>query len=169
MILAFDTWYFDNKAKTVCIVFEHWTAPFIDKYYAEVQEHIEAYIPGAFYRRELPCILSLLQQVEVNEVEAIVIDGFVYLDDEGRYGLGGHLYQQLGEKIPVIGVAKNDFVTIQKNKRALLRGGSRRPLYITATGIDLDTATEHIKSMAGTFRIPALLKELDRLTRQVTS
>lgn len=167
MILAFDTWYFDNKARTVCIVFERWTAPVLSSYYAEVQEHIEAYIPGAFYRRELPCILSLLQKVEVKEVEAIVIDGFVYLDDKGRYGLGGHLYQKIGGRVPVIGVAKNDFVSIRENKRALLRGGSQRPLYITAIGMDLDEATDHIKSMAGPFRVPTLLKELDRLTRQV--
>lgn len=167
MILAFDTWYFDNKARTVCIVFECWTAPVLSSYYAEVQEHIEAYIPGAFYRRELPCILSLLQKVEVKEVEAIVIDGFVYLDDKGRYGLGGHLYQKIGGRVPVIGVAKNDFVSIRENKRALLRGGSQRPLYITAIGMDLDEATDHIKSMAGPFRVPTLLKELDRLTRQV--
>jgi hypothetical protein len=24
MILAFDTYYFENKAKTVCIAFENW-------------------------------------------------------------------------------------------------------------------------------------------------
>lgn len=167
MVLAFDTWYFDKAAKTVCVVIEEWSAPVLYKVYSEIYKEVDNYIPGEFYRRELPCILSLWHRVEEKDVEAIIIDGFVYLDDDGRYGLGGHLYEQLGRKIPIIRVAKTDFVPLQKNKRCLWRGKSKRPLYITSVGINLDIATEYIKSMAGQFRIPALLKELDRLTRQV--
>jgi deoxyribonuclease V len=167
MILAFDTWYFDHRAKTVCLAFAEWAAAVPYKVYAEVSENVEEYVPGAFYRRELPCILGLWQRVEENDVEAVVIDGFVYLDDEGTPGLGGHLYAQLGGKVPVMGVAKSDFSTVQKNKRALLRGGSKRPLYITAIGMDLDRAADNIARMAGAFRMPTLLQQLDRLTKQV--
>lgn len=166
MILAFDTGYFEHKAKTVCIAFEEWTSTVCTKVYAEVSKNIEEYVPGAFYRRELPGILSLWPRVEEKEVEAIVIDGFVYLDDEGRLGLGGHLYRQLGGRVPVIGVAKTNFAALEKNKRLVFRGGSKRPLYITAVGIDLERAAHNIERMAGAFRIPALLKELDRLTKQ---
>jgi exodeoxyribonuclease-5/deoxyribonuclease V len=167
MIAAFDTGYSGDKARTVGLVFEHWTATAPFKVYAGINDHVAEYIPGEFYRRELPGILDLWQRIDAGPVEAIVIDGFVYLDDEGRPGLGAHLYRQLGEKIPVIGVAKSYFVAVQNAKRSLLRGGSRRPLYITAAGIDVDNATEYIRSMAGRFRIPDLLKELDRMTKQV--
>jgi deoxyribonuclease V len=169
MILAFDTYYFDNKAKTVCIVFEYWTDQEIYKVYAEVLETTQGYIPGEFYRRELPCIMSLLQRIGEKDIEALVIDGFVYLDDHGKLGLGGHLYGQLGGAIPVIGVAKTDFVTNKKNRREVWRGKSKRPLYVSAMGVDVDQAAENIKCMAGNFRMPTLLKKLDRLTKQYES
>jgi deoxyribonuclease V len=166
MILAFDTYYFDNKAKTVCLSFDTWTACENYKVYSEILENIEDYTSGEFYKRELPCILSLLKTIDTSEVEVIIVDGFVFLDDNGKLGLGGHLYEKLGAIIPVIGVAKNNFATIEKRKKVLLRGESTKPLFVTSIGIDLDLATSHIKSMAGTFRIPTLLKHLDTLTKE---
>jgi exodeoxyribonuclease-5/deoxyribonuclease V len=99
-------------------------------------------------------------------VTTIIIDGFVYLDDNQKLGLGGHLYLQLQGKIPIIGVAKTNFATLEKNKRQLLRGSSMKPLYITSIGINLDYATELIKNMKGNNRIPTLLKTLDTLTKE---
>ncbi len=166
MILAFDTYYFDNKAKTVCLSFEDWTASEDFKVYSEILEEIEDYTSGEFYKRELPCILSLLKTIDNSEIEAIIVDGFVFLDDDNKLGLGGYLYQKLDSKIPIIGVAKNNFATIEKQKRVLLRGESAKPLFITSIGIDLDLATSYIQSMAGVFRIPTLLKQLDTLTKE---
>lgn len=167
MILAFDTYYFQDKAKTVCIAFGDWSDDLRYNVYTEIKEGVEDYQPGEFYKRELPCILSLLEKVEVQDIEAIIVDGFVYLDDDNKLGLGGYLYKALNEKIPVIGVAKSNFATIVENKRALYRGDSQKPLYITSIGIDLDIATDRIASMAGKYRMPTLLKELDRLTRVI--
>ncbi|MES2617948.1 MAG: endonuclease V [Bacteroidota bacterium] len=166
MILAFDTHYFGNKAKTVCLAFESWNT--CEKYeiYTEILENIEDYISGEFYKRELPCIMSLYEKIKFDNIEAIIIDGFVYLDDNGKLGLGGHLYEKLNSKIPVIGVAKTNFATIKINKRKLLRGQSINPLYITAIGIKLNEASELINSMSGKNRIPTTLKKLDTLTKE---
>jgi len=166
MILAFDTYYFDNKAKTVSICFDDWSDEENYKVETEVIENSEEYQSGEFYKRELPCILSLLDKIKTQNVTTIIIDGFVYLDDHQRLGLGGHLYLQLQGKIPIIGVAKTNFATLEKNKRQLLRGSSMKPLYITSIGIDLDYATELIKNMKGNNRIPTLLKTLDTLTKE---
>jgi deoxyribonuclease V len=166
MILAFDTYYFDNKAKTVCIAFEKWTDDKNFNIYSEILEGIEDYTSGEFYRRELPCITSLLKKIDCSELEIIIVDGFVFLDDENKLGLGGHLYKELDSKTPIIGVAKNNFATIDQNKRILLRGESTKPLFITSIGFDIDLATDCIKSMAGSFRIPTLLKYLDTLTKE---
>lgn len=166
MILAFDTYYFDNKAKTVCLSFDTWTECENFKVYTEILENVEDYTSGEFYKRELPCILSLLKTIDISKVEIIIVDGFVFLDDDNKLGLGGHLYEKLGSTIPVIGVAKNNFATIENRKRVLLRGESSKPLFVTSIGIDLDLATSHIQSMAGTFRIPTLLKYLDTLTKE---
>ena len=165
MILAFDTYYFDGKAKTVCLEFENWNESKDFKIHTEIIENVEEYIPGEFYRRELPCILSLLNQIDLAKVDVIIVDSFVYLDDDKKYGLGGYLYEKLNKEIPIIGVAKTNFASIEKDKVGIIRGDSQKPLYITAIGIELDDAVEKVKSMAGEFRIPTLLKELDRLTK----
>lgn len=166
MILSFDTYYYENKAQTVCLAFETWTTKDNFSVYSEILEGIEEYIPGEFYKRELPCILSLLKKIDCEKVEVIVVDGFVFLDDNNKLGLGGHLYKQLGEKTPIIGVAKTNFASIVKNKRELKRGESKNPLFITSIGIDVDKAVEYINSMTGDYRIPTLLKHLDSLTKR---
>ncbi|WDF59255.1 endonuclease V [Flavobacterium sp. KACC 22758] len=166
MILAFDTYYFDNKAKTVCLEFENWNEDKNFKVHAEIIDNVSEYIPGEFYKRELPCILSLLNQIDLKNIETIIVDGFVYLDDDKKYGLGGHLYEKLNNEIPIIGVAKTNFASIEKDKKALLRGDSAKPLFITSIGIDLEEAFQKVESMAGEFRMPTLLKELDRLTKE---
>jgi len=166
MILAFDTYYFEQKAKTVCLEFAEWNESKIYKIYTEIIDNIEEYIPGEFYKRELPCIISLLNQIDLKKVEAIIVDGFVYLDDEKKIGLGGYLYEKLNKKIPTIGVAKTNFATIEKYKKSLFRGESKKPLFITSIGIELEDAVKKIESMEGEYRIPTLLKELDRLTKE---
>lgn len=166
MILAFDTYYFDNKAKTVCLEFEDWNEDKNFKIYTEIIDNVAEYIPGEFYKRELPCIISLLNQMNLKNIEAIIVDGFVYLDDDKKYGLGGRLYEKLNNQIPIIGVAKTNFASVEKDKKALLRGDSAKPLFITSIGIDLEIAFQKVDSMSGEFRIPTLLKELDRLTKE---
>jgi exodeoxyribonuclease-5/deoxyribonuclease V len=165
MILAFDTYYFENKAKTVCIGFDHWQASATTVVHVDIMEDVEEYTPGEFYRRELPCILKVLDKIDRQDLEVIVVDGFVYLDDQQKLGLGGHLYYALGAQIPIIGVAKSNFATIVEGKRAVYRGDSKKPLYVTTIGVDLDVAAAYIESMAGSFRMPTLLKHLDGLTK----
>ncbi|WP_035650610.1 endonuclease V [Flavobacterium sp. ASV13] len=167
MILAFDTYYYDNKAKTVCLEFTEWNQEKDFKVHTEIIDNVSEYIPGEFYKRELPCILSLLNNINLKEETIIIVDGFVYLDDDKKYGLGGHLYEKLNKKIPIIGVAKTNFASIEKDKKPLFRGDSKKPLFVTSIGIDLEDAFQKIESMAGEFRIPTLLKEMDRLTKEI--
>ncbi|WP_316824030.1 endonuclease V [Pedobacter miscanthi] len=167
MILAFDTFYFEDKAKTICLSFAEWKSDRETTIYSDIVVGIEDYISGEFYKRELPCILNLIAKIDLTNVEFIIVDGFVYLDDDKKLGLGGHLYEKLGQKIPVIGVAKSDFAAIHNNKKAVLRGESKKPLFLTSIGIDLQEASNFIKAMHGDFRIPKLLKDLDILTKNV--
>jgi len=169
MNLVFDTYYFDNdKANTICLAFENWESAVPDYEFSEIKEGVEEYIPGQFYKRELPCILSLLEKIktQIKEISCIVIDGFVYLDDDMKPGLGKHLFDSLHNEIPVIGVAKTNFATVEKYKLPLKRGNSDTPLYISSVGIDMNTAYDLIQKMHGDFRIPTLLKKVDTLTRQ---
>lgn len=169
MNLVFDTFYFEaNKANTICLAFENWEDENPKHQFSEIKDGVSEYIPGEFYKRELPCILSLLDKIksEIDEISTIIIDGFVYLDDNKKAGLGKHLFDSLNEKIPVIGVAKTNYATVQKEKKELKRGTSETPLYISSVRIDLETAAGLIKKMHGNYRIPTLLKKVDTLTRQ---
>ena len=166
MILAFDTHYFDDKAKTVAVQFKDWRGEVPCQVYSEILSDIQPYESGEFYKRELPCILSLLRQVDLTFIDTIVVDGFVVLDDKGALGLGGYLYDALDQKIPVIGVAKNNFARIDTLKIPIQRGDSKKSLYITAKGISLQQAASYIQNMHGEFRFPTLLKEVDRLGRE---
>lgn len=166
MILAFDTYYRATDAKTICIAFTDWESDHADTVYTDIYDIRSSYIPGSFYKRELPCILHLFNE-KISEIpETIIVDGFVYLDDDDKPGLGARLYIALDRKVPVVGVAKTNFATIINNKRAVYRGRSRRPLFVTAAGMPLDTAAKNVKSMSGNFRIPLLLNQLDRLSRK---
>ena len=57
------------------------------------------------------------------------------------------------------------FKDIDETRIEVLRGESKKPLYITAKGIDLHKAAEFIQKMHGDFRIPTLLKLVDSLGR----
>lgn len=103
----------------------------------------------------------LLQDLDVRDISLIVIDGFVYLDDEGIYGLGGHLYECLERRVQIVGVAKSLFKGSCKLVREIYRGGSKRSLVISAIGMDVDEAARLVKGMSGEFRLPSLLKILD--------
>lgn len=167
MILAFDTYYYENKAKTVCLSFEDWSKEENYQIFSETVSAVQEYISGEFYKRELPCILSLLSKMPLEKVDLIIIDGFVFLNDENKFGLGAYLYYALDKKIPIAGVAKRDFATIEKNRNKLFRGTSKNPLFITSIGIDLDLVSEKIEKMNGEYRIPTLLKNLDKLTKEI--
>ncbi len=165
MIYAFDTYYAGPVAKTVCIGFEEWTSAdysFLEQESLNIQSE---YISGEFYKRELPCILSLLEKMTLKSGDILIVDGYVYLDDDGKLGLGGHLYNSLGGKTPVIGFAKTNFATISARKKEIFRGKSQKPVYVTSTGIDLTLAAGLVGQMAGAFMIPDLLKKLDLLTK----
>ncbi len=166
MILAFDTYYFENKAKTVGISFEDWTDERPNNIYNEIIKDVPDYEPGAFYKRELPCILSLLQNINLNNITYIIVDSFVLLNDNDKLGLGGYLYYELDQKIPVIGVAKSGFHENKKNVKELLRGKSKKPLFVSAIGLELIEAYNKIKSMHGDYRMPTLLQILDTKTKE---
>ena len=121
MILAFDTYYFENKAKTVCILFDNWSGENY-KFETEIIEQNEEYKPGEFYKRELPCILSLLKKIKIDNIDLIIVDGYVYLDDNLKLGLGGHLYKNLEGNIPIIGVARASLVTYLNTAFAVVLG-----------------------------------------------
>lgn len=125
---------------------------------------VEPYEPGAFYKRELPCILHLLRYV-TPKLGCIVVDGYVYLGHDQHDGLGAKLHHETS--IPVIGVAKTHFDGTPP-EAFLTRNNTTKPLYVTAIGGDPSAARACIEDMAGDFRIPGMLKYVDHVCRSST-
>jgi deoxyribonuclease V len=167
VILAFDTYYKENSAKTVCIGFHRWSDAEPTIVESETTTIPAEYEPGVFYKRELPCIKNLLRKFDLSTIDYIVIDGFVHLDDHKKPGLGGHLFEFLEGKVSIIGVAKSNFHGNTVNVCQVLRGESVKPLYITAAGVPIEEAARRIGEMHGRYRIPTLLKLLDSKTREI--
>ena len=61
-------------------------------------------------------------------LECVVIDGYVWLDEAQKAGLGAHLFAALEGKTPVIGVAKTHFLGAPASE--VKRGSAERPLYV---------------------------------------
>lgn len=163
MIACTDVHYGQAEAIAACLLFRDWPD---DHACLEVTERVQEpapYEPGRFYRRELPGLLSVIGRL-VERPGVILIDGYVWLGDEFHPGLGAHLYEALGRTAAVIGVAKTLFRE-GPAVRAIKRGTSLRPLYVTAAGRDLNEAAERVVELHGEFRIPTLLKKVDRLCR----
>jgi deoxyribonuclease V len=161
IIAAFDVHYpAQGRARAAAALFADFSAAAPDKTFSLLVPEPEDYIPGAFYKRELPCILALMDQFE-NMPSEVIIDGYVWLG--AKPGLGQYLFEALDCRIPVIGVAKSAFAGAAAVK--IFRGGSRRPLYITAAGMPAETAARNISRMHGPHRIPTLLRQVDLIAR----
>lgn len=163
MILAVDVHYLDTGAVVAGVLFDHWARCEGNHEVTARIRSVEPYQPGQFYKRELPCILAILEKLPLQPT-TIVVDGYVYLGSEKRPGLGYHLFEALDAAVAVIGVAKNRFEGTL-DEAELIRGNSQRPLYVTAVGIDQTQAKQRIATMCGRHRIPTLLKRVDQLCR----
>ena len=162
-IACLDVHYTDPRAAAACVVLTSWQASEPEECVVRTIEQVMPYEPGAFYRRELPCIeeaLKLLRHVP----EILVVDGYVWLG-QGKKGLGAYLFEARGCSGVVVGIAKTRF-TGAEPVGEVLRGQSRRPLFVSAVGMDLEEACAHVKEMHGKFRVPWAMSEVDRLARE---
>lgn len=167
MIAFVDVAYELDTARAACVALERWTdSTPIESRIAHVSNFAE-YVPGEFYRRELPCILAVLEQLTretKREPSVIVVDGYVWLDEHRKKGLGARLYDHFDGTIPVVGIAKTFFATAV-DAIEVLRGESSRPLYVSAVGVGPQEAANQVARMQGKHRIPTVLNFVDRLSK----
>lgn len=164
MIAALDIHYKETYAKAVCVVFD-WADETPSQTYTAIIKDVQPYVSGEFYKRELPCILKVLEQVPLHSLEAIIVDGHVFVDNDKKYGLGGYLWEALDEKIPVIGIAKKSFIHTEKVATPVKRGTSDNPLYISCIGIEKEMVLEKTQLLHGPHRMPTILKLVDSISR----
>jgi deoxyribonuclease V len=159
MIACLDVDYRDEGVTAACVGFDAW-ADAIARVEVVVRSPGKpaAYQPGAFYERELPYLLAVLERMP--PLELVIVDAYVWLGPE-QPGLGKRLHDARG--LPVVGVAKTRFAGADAIE--VRRGDSERPLMVTAIGIEPTIAASHVAAMHGEFRIPTLLRRVDALAR----
>ena len=168
MMICIDVDYRDDHAIAAGILFREWTDETPAREIVERIDGIEPYVPGQFYRRELPCLRAVLARAG-EPIELVVVDGYVWLGDEAHPGLGGHLYESLGRSTPVVGVAKTCFRSATLAVAVRRGEDTKKPLFVTAAGIGVEEAARHVEGMHGTYRVPTLLKRVDSACRQAAS
>jgi hypothetical protein len=195
--IAIDAYYIGDICHVVGGIFNKWRDEHVSKFiYADIKVDSK-YIPGEFYKRELPGILKLLEQVNLDEFDTIIIDGYVHLkelghiSDGGRFisgpvkkGLGCHLRTALSsyymerkpkKRLNIVGIAKTLYGDNSEYGQCY-RGDSEKPLYIT--GLNLYRGKygkllctfgliRAIKRMSGCYRIPTIIKEVDTETKKI--
>lgn len=161
MKLAVDVQYTgDESARVAGVLFSGWAdnAP-VSEYTVEVTG-VAPYVPGEFYKREMPCILALYAALPP-PIDLIILDAYVDLGPD-HPGLGRRLYDHFGGAIPVIGVAKTRYAGATP---VVVGRHGTSPLYVTAAGVDPTEAARQVFGMHGDYRIPTLLKRADSLAR----
>lgn len=163
-ILATDVHYYDYTRSAVAagIILDSWDATTQTSTHITQVSDVEDYVPGKFYLRELPCLLALLREHALTP-DIVIVDGYVHLGD-GSPGLGAYLYEALNRDVMVVGVAKTSFHGIP-GEWSVIRGGSTRPVFVTAAGMPLEDAKQAVTSMYGKHRMPALLTAVDHACR----
>jgi len=163
VIVCVDVDYRADEVVAACVGFHDWpdAASAIESV-TRTAGAPPAYESGAFYRRELPYVVTALAALPASP-RMVVVDGYVWLAP-GRPGLGAHLHAALGGGVEIAGVAKRRFEGAV-TAISILRGTSRQPLFVTTTSPDTAAIAECVRTMHGAHRIPTLLKRVDRLSR----
>lgn len=164
MIGVFDVGYVDDFAVVGCVAIENFADAEPAREWVVPGGPVGPYVPGEFYRRELEPLVRAVRSA--GDLSVCVIDAYVDLGEDAVPGLGRILFEQTG--VPVIGVAKSRYPGTPLELE-VLRGTSKRPLFVAAAGFDSERARACIGSMAGVGRIPAVIRRADRLTRTAYS
>ncbi len=157
--------HFDKAggATAAAVVFDDWATFEATKTVSLKIDHVEKAAKGELDLRELPWLIQLMN-ANALQPEIIVFDGFVFLDPQETPGLGKHLFDALGGRVPVIGASK----TAMKDTPAqfeVYREDETPPLVVTCAGIDLGAAKARLRTMHGKKRMPTLMKLAARVAK----
>jgi deoxyribonuclease V len=151
------------QANAAAVAFEAWDEAEATKTYFSRIDQVGKAVRGELDLRELPCVMQLLSEHKL-EPELILFEGFVHLDADDTPGLGHHLFQALGGKVPVVGVSKKSLPGLSAQFE-VMREEETPPLIVTTAGLDIGAAKVRLRSMHGRKRVPTLMKLATRLAK----
>ncbi|MDH0867111.1 endonuclease V [Mitsuaria sp. GD03876] len=152
-----------SQATAAAVAFEDWNAAEATKTYLSPIAQVDKAVRGELDLRALPCVMQLLAEHKL-EPELLLIEGFVHLDGDETPGLGQHLFQALGGRVPVVGVSKKGLPGLSAQFE-VMREDETPPLVVTSAGLDIGAAKVRLRSMHGRKRVPTLMKLAARLAK----
>lgn len=171
--LIFDVMYHEdtNKAVTAALEFNEISDKVETKTYTDISDIASEYIPGEFYKRELPAIMSLLKnvigfEVLAQEYDLIIVDGLYQLAPD-HLGLGARLHEalkEIGVDIEIIGIAKTYYKDCDIVAGKVFRGNAKKPLYVNGS-LQNKNYVQIVEQMSGEYRLPYLVKRVDTVCR----
>lgn len=180
MILLTDVFYNEelNSAHIAAIAISDWSSDTIIKSWEIDKNGIDCeYIPGQFYKREMPCLIDLWKQIDDNDksqISTIIVDGF-YDIWNGKSGLGHHFHDWLTENgydVEVVGIAKSpcretsEFTLPVYRTEESKTSKCRSALWVNGSNMSNDYQTK-VLNMSGKYRIPTMIKAVDKLSRRI--
>lgn len=165
MIAILDAAYAGEASVAACLTAGDWTSTVPIAEFTHRAGRAEPHTPGEFHRREFPLIMSVLAMLP-ERPRMLVIEGYVWLDTDGRKGLGAHLFEALRGRTAVVGLATSRFAGAEQWVEQVARGDSTNPLWVTAAGVTLSEAVSGVKRMHGPHRIPTLVGRVAQLARK---
>ena len=111
MIVAFDTYFCNGTLYTVGGVFKSW----VDNNICYYVTNKEVYAVGTQQETEISSIMKCLSRLDMNKVDCIVINGFVWSTQDGKTvssGFGSKISDSIiltyGEKKIVVGITREE-------------------------------------------------------------
>jgi deoxyribonuclease V len=161
LIASVDVQYGATRgARAAVVAFTPWSAETPTEQHVVQIADVDPYEPGAFYKRELPCIRAALASL-TSRPTVVIVDAHAWLAP-GVAGLGARLLHADPSIATVVGVAKTRFKGAPATP--IVRGRSTAPLWVDEAGERLDAA-RRVAEMHGPYRVPALLRLVDQLAR----
>ncbi len=152
-----------NGALAAAVAFDEWDAREASRTYTTRIAPLARPARGEPDLRDLHCLLQLLREHAL-EPDTLVIDGFVHVDAQDSPGLGRHLYDALGGRSAVIGLARTAKPAFPAQYE-VFREEEAAPLIVTCAGIDLGAAKARVRAMHGKRRMPTLMKLAARIAK----
>lgn len=163
MIACVDGAYRETTGCCAGVLFTDWPARACEREWTVTVPNVAPYVPGQFYRREMPGLLRLIAELPALP-QIVVVDAYAWLGGPEQPGMGARLREALGGRAAVVGVAKTKFRGAGP-ARVVTRGRSASALYVSAAGMDLEEAAEGVRRMAGRGRLPLMIRKADVLAR----
>lgn len=167
--LSTDVAYHEGTGYGIGVVFSHFNDDTPAKVIEVTVPDVGEYVPGEFYKRELKVLEAIYAEYKkLYKKSPLVVFVDAYVDLGDKKGCGRYFADAIDNDSVVIGIAKNEYkpATEAGVSQPILRGESKKHLFVTSTIIPKEDAGTLVEMLHGDNRHPTIIKKTDMLTKE---